>query len=59
MQLQKRLSRKIGNKVYYKWIITINPSIIKKLGWKERENLQAKVSGSKLIVKLYKRKDKK
>lgn len=55
MQLQKRLSRKVGNREYSKWIITIPPSTIKELGWKEGEKLQTKVSNDKLVVKPYKK----
>ncbi len=39
MQLQRQESRKIGKKKYDKWVITLPPQIVKKLGWNEGEEL--------------------
>ncbi len=57
MRLQKRLSRKIGNKEYVKWIITIPPSIITKLGWKHGQKLEIEVYNANLIIKVGKEED--
>jgi len=51
MKLQKQLSRKVGNKEYRKWVITIPPKQVKALGWGEGEYLESKVNGQKLIVR--------
>ena len=51
MRLQKRLSRRIGNKEYQKWIITIPPKQIKTLGWGEGEFLEGEINGHELIVR--------
>jgi antitoxin component of MazEF toxin-antitoxin module len=50
MKLQKQLSRKIGEKKYPKYVITIPPKQIKALGWKSGEVLEANVEGSRLVV---------
>lgn len=41
MKLQKRLSRKIGNIEYAKWIVTIPPKLIKAVGWRAGQSLTA------------------
>ncbi len=51
MQLQKRLSREYKGKSYMKWIITIPPAIIKALGWKEGQTLEANPESGKLVLK--------
>lgn len=51
MRLQKRLSRIVAGKEYVKWVITIPPSNIKKLGWREGEELEAVIKNNKLIIK--------
>ena len=50
MRLQKQLSRKVGDKEYPKWVITIPPKQIKELGWGEREFLESEVNDQKLII---------
>lgn len=51
MKLQRQLSRKIGNVVYSKWIITIPPKKIKEVGWKERQELEVIIKNRVLILK--------
>jgi len=50
MKLQKQLSRKVGNKEYPKWVITIPPKQIKALGWKEGEYLEGKINNQELVI---------
>lgn len=50
MRLQKQLSRKYEGKEYAKYVIVVNPKIIEKLGWKDREKLEAEIRGEKLVV---------
>jgi bifunctional DNA-binding transcriptional regulator/antitoxin component of YhaV-PrlF toxin-antitoxin module len=50
MQLQKRLSRAYKGKEYPKWIVTIPPKLIKLLGWKEGQELEADAESGKLIL---------
>ncbi len=50
MQLQKQLSRKVDDKEYTKWVITIPPSDIALLGWKEGQNLKTHVTTEGLVV---------
>ena len=51
MKLQKQLSRKVGNKEYPKWVITIPPKQIGALGWSEGEYLESEINGHELIVR--------
>jgi bifunctional DNA-binding transcriptional regulator/antitoxin component of YhaV-PrlF toxin-antitoxin module len=50
MQLQKRLSRAYKGKDYPKWIVTIPPKLIKLLGWKEGQELEANIELGRLIL---------
>jgi len=50
MRLQKQLSRKVGDKKYPKYVITISPKHIEKLGWKEGEELSGKIINQKIII---------
>jgi len=51
MQLQKQLSRKIGNTEYAKYVTVIPPQLIKDLGWKDGEDLEAEITNNRLIIK--------
>ena len=50
MNLQKQLSKKIGDKKYAKWVLVIPPKSIELLGWKAKEKLKAEVKGDKLVI---------
>ena len=50
MKLQKRLSRKVGDKEYDKWILTIPPSKVKELGWKEGQDLTLTVKKKEATI---------
>ena len=50
MRLQKQLSRKVGDKEYAKWVITIPPKKIKLLGWGEGEFLESVIVNQELII---------
>lgn len=47
----RKLTR-TGNGSYY---IVIPPHLIRELGWKERQKLEVKLSGKKIIVKDWKK----
>lgn len=51
MRLQKQLSRRVGNKEYPKWIITIPPKQIRALEWKEGEFLESEISSQELVIR--------
>lgn len=51
MKLQKRLSRKLGEKIYNKWVVTIPPEKVKELKWREGEELEALIEYGKLVLK--------
>jgi len=51
MRLQKQLSRKLGNKEYPKWMVTIPPKLIDILGWREGEYLECEVNNQELIIR--------
>jgi len=50
MRLQKQLSRKVGNKEYPKWVITIPPKQIETLGWTEGEFLESEINDQELVI---------
>ena len=51
MRLQKRLSREYKGKEYAKWIITIPPEDVERLGWKEGQELNSEITSENLLVK--------
>lgn len=51
MKLQRQLSRKVGDKEYPKWVITIPPKQIRALEWKEGEFLESEVNSQELIIR--------
>jgi antitoxin component of MazEF toxin-antitoxin module len=46
----KKLSRKVGNKEYPKWVITIPPKQIKTLGWMEGAFLESEINDQELVI---------
>jgi len=50
MQIQKQISRKIGEKEYEKFFIVVSPKIIKELKWKKGDVLDPKIENGKLII---------
>ena len=51
MKLQKQLSRKVREKEYPKWVITIPPKQIKELDWSEGEFLESEINNQELIIR--------
>lgn len=50
MRLQKQLSRKVGSKVYPKYVAVIPPKIIEKAGIMEGQDLDVVVKDGKIII---------
>ena len=52
LKLKKQLNRKdkITGTKWYRWDVTINPELIKELGWKNDQKLIAKRIGKKLVI---------
>ena len=50
MKLQKQLSRKVGSTEYSKFVVTIPPKEIEKLGWKEGDEINLKVNKAQAIL---------
>ena len=52
MKLKQNLNRKDKNtgKEFFRYDITIDPELIKEIGWRKGTELQAKVSGNKLVI---------
>lgn len=50
MKLQKQLSRKVKDREYSKWVITIPHKQIEALGWKSGEELKAMIRDNKLVL---------
>lgn len=51
MKLQRQLSRKVKDKEYLKWVITIPPSEIEKLKWKEGTELEILANDNGITLK--------
>lgn len=50
MKLQKVKAREYKGKPIYKWVITIPPKDIKKLGWREGMILNGKIVNNNYIL---------
>jgi len=50
MKIQRHVSRRVGDKTYYKWVFIIPSKHVKKLNWKEGEELQVELDKKKLII---------
>jgi len=51
MKLQKQLSRKVADKKYPKYVVTIPPKQIEEAGWKEGTELEAVVENGKIVLR--------
>jgi antitoxin component of MazEF toxin-antitoxin module len=51
MKLQRQLSRIVGSTQYAKWVVTLPPSQIVELGWREGDELDTKVKGKAMVVR--------
>jgi len=51
MKLQSQVSRKVGSTEYIKSWVVLPRALLKKLGWKTGELLDAEVQGNKLVMK--------
>ena len=43
MQIQKQVGKKVGDKIYHKYVVVISPEIIEQSGFKEGDELSAEV----------------
>jgi antitoxin component of MazEF toxin-antitoxin module len=50
VKLQKQLSRKVANREYPKYVMTIPPNCIEELGWKQGVELEVTIKDNKLVV---------
>lgn len=50
MKLQKQLSRRVESKNYPKYVVTIPPKIVEKLGWKEGIELKADIKDGQIVL---------
>jgi hypothetical protein len=50
MKLQKRLNRKVAGVEYSKWVVTLSPEDVDKLGWKAGEELASKIKDHSLTL---------
>ena len=51
MKLQKQLSRKVDDKEYPKYVVTIPPKQIEEVGWKEGTELIAAVEEGQIVLR--------
>lgn len=51
VKLQRIVSRKVGNKTYYKWQITIAAEDVDATGWKEGDELESQAKSGLMVIK--------
>jgi len=51
MKLQKQLSRRVKDKMYPKYVVTIPPKKVEEVGWREGTELEAIVKDGKIILR--------
>ena len=51
MKIQKQLSKKRGDKVYYKYILNISKEILEDSGFKEGDELKAEAKKGEIKLK--------
>ena len=51
MKLQRQLSRRVKDKEYPKYVVTIPPKLIEELGWKEGMELEYDTQKNGIILK--------
>ena len=50
------MNRKVGNKEYSKWVVSIPPEKIDEAGWKVGDEIEAVVKRHEILLKLNKKK---
>ena len=51
MKLQKQISRKVGDKEYAKYVLVISSEVVKKVGWKVGQEIEAQISYNSVKLK--------
>jgi len=51
MQVQKQLGKKVGNKIYPKYVVVIPEEKIKEAGFKEGDKLEAEAEKNKIVLR--------
>lgn len=50
MRLQKQESRKVGNRTYSKWTVNLPSELVEKAGWKEGEEIGARLLNNGVLL---------
>lgn len=50
MRLRDKLNRRIGDRVYRKWYLSISNADVKRLGWSRGQELRVRISGGKMVI---------
>jgi len=51
MKIQKQISDKRNNKIYYKNVVVLPKELLKKSGLKESDKLKGKAEKNKIVIK--------
>jgi len=51
MKLQRHRNRKIGDKVYDKWIVVVPPETVRDLRWDPDQELESETEGRRLVLR--------
>ena len=50
MRLRDKLNRRVGDRVYRKWYLSISNADVKQLGWSRGQELRVRISGGKMVI---------
>lgn len=51
MKLQRRFNRKVGDKVYDKWVVVVPPETVRDLKWIANQELESRTEGRSLVLR--------
>lgn len=50
MRLRDKLNRRVGDRVYRKWYLSLPNAEVERLGWSLGQDLRLRVSGDRLVI---------
>ena len=50
MRLRDKLNRRVGDRVYRKWYLSLSNADVERLGWERGQELKTRISGNRLVI---------
>ena len=50
MRLSDKLNRRVGDRVYRKWHLSLSNADVEQLGWTRGQHLRSRVCGDRLVI---------